>query len=157
MLIIKFCSIAAFAYLTLCGAVSAETLSIATSGQFSSDVTPTQLAAPGGTFLLSFDLSGTPSVANPDLTGFDAPFTSFSYELNGAKVSAVPQSVRFSTTDDLGLFTVYFGPQSGFDDNGNPIPEFSFEGTQSLFRRHHQPHYPGRYLPSGRMDLLRYL
>jgi hypothetical protein len=40
-----------------------------------------------------------------------------------------PASIRFFTASNLGMFTAFFGPQSGFS-GGVPIPEFSFQGAQ---------------------------
>ena len=74
-------------------------------------------------------MDSNPVASNVDQLGFDAPFTDFTYSLNNSVVAASPASIRFSTDSDLGLFTVFFGPESGFS-NGVPIPEFSFQGAQ---------------------------
>jgi len=46
-------------------------------------------------------------------------------------VAVTPEEIRFATNSNLGLFTVYFGPETGFM-NGMPIPIFSFEGDQAF-------------------------
>ncbi len=108
----------------------ASTLVISVGEQFSSSVTPTPLASPSGSWTMSFDVNSTPAATNTDPFGFDAPFANFSYHLNGVPVAMSPESIRFATDANLGLFTVYFGPESGYDSNGNAIPEFSFLGSQ---------------------------
>jgi hypothetical protein len=49
--------------------------------------------------------------------------------LNGGSVAATPQFIRFYTNAGGGLFTLFFGPETGFS-NGQPIPEFTFSGNQ---------------------------
>jgi hypothetical protein len=98
-------------------------------GQFGPGVTADQLAAPNALWALSFEVDTTPAAANPDVFGFDTPFTDFSYMLNGLAVAVTPESIRFYTSADGGLFTIFFGPETGFF-NGMPIPEFSFSGDQ---------------------------
>jgi hypothetical protein len=51
--------------------------------------------------------------------------------LNGANVAVAPASIRFYNNAAGGLFTLFFGPESGFL-NGQPIPELSFEGDQAF-------------------------
>ena len=80
---------------------------------------------------MQFVIDSNPSANNVDTLGFDAPFTSFSYQLAGTQVNTSPGEVRFSTASNGGLFTVYFGPESGYS-NGTPIPEFLFEGPQAF-------------------------
>ncbi|MBV8571552.1 MAG: beta-propeller fold lactonase family protein [Acidobacteriaceae bacterium] len=62
--------------------------------------------------------------------GFDIPVENFKYSLNGSSVAEMPQSIRLSTASNGGLFTLFFGPQSGYDTSGNPIPELSLSGAQ---------------------------
>jgi len=112
--------------------LNANTVLVSVSGQFASTgVTADQLAAPNATWSMSFDVNNPPQETNVSSTGFDTTFTGFSYTLNGTSVSASPQNIRFFTAGGSqdGLFTVYFGPESGFQ-NGNPIPEFEFLGPQ---------------------------
>ncbi len=118
---------------TLSGLARASTLAVSVSGQFSSPQgnQASQLWAPNAKWSLSFATNSNPSVSNTDLLGFDAPFSQFSYQLNGSNVAAAPTSIRFATAGNLGLFTLFFGPESGYS-NGNPIPEFSFEGPQAF-------------------------
>ena len=118
---------------TLPGLAHASTLLVSVSGQFSSPSgnQVSQLWAPNATWSLSFDVESNPTASNTNTVGFDAPFSDFSYELNGSGVAASPASIRFATTGGLGLFTLFFGPESGYS-NGNPIPEFSFEGLQAF-------------------------
>ena len=110
-------------------AVRAASLQFSASGQFGSAVTPTQLSGPDATWNLSFVVDSNPAAGNVDQSGFDAPFTDFIYSLNNSVAAASPASIRFYPASNLGLFTVFFGPESGFS-NGAPIPEFSFEGAQ---------------------------
>ena len=117
--------------LIVCGIARADTLNVSVSGTFGAGVTTDAIAAPAESWALGFDVDMHPAPANPDVLGFDAPFSNFTYTLNGAAVAVTPEEVRFETTGDLGLFTVYFGPESGFV-NGSPIPIFSFEGAQAF-------------------------
>jgi RHS repeat-associated protein len=103
--------------------------SVSVSGQFGSGVTADQLAAPDGTWALSFDVDSNPAATNTDAFSFDAPFSDFTYLLNGSAVAVSPQSIRLYESGDGGLFTLFFGPETGFF-NGMPIPEFSFSGGQ---------------------------
>jgi RHS repeat-associated protein len=108
---------------------SASMITVSVSGQFGSGVTADQLAAPGELWAISFDVASNPVAANTDAFSFDAPFSDFSYLLNGSAVAVSPQSIRFYESGDGGLFTLFFGPETGFI-NGMPIPEFSFSGNQ---------------------------
>ncbi len=131
---------------TACGFAAASTLNVSLTGQFSSSVTTTPLSAPGGAWDISFNVPSNPSAANTDLLGFDTSFSGFSYQLNGSNIATAPQSIRFSTTSNLGLFTLFFGPESGQDSNGNPIPEFSFQGKQAFSGTTNSPTIvPGTY------------
>jgi hypothetical protein len=107
----------------------ADIETVSASGEFTSAVSADQLAAPSETWALSFEVDSNPTAAHPDEFGFDAPFSDFSYTLNGSAVAVTPESIRFYTSSDGGLFTVFFGPESGFF-NGMPIPEFGFSGGQ---------------------------
>ena len=109
----------------------ADTLTVSADGQFSSSVIADQLAAPRGSWSLSFSVDSNPAVSNADALGFDAAFNNFSYTLDGATVAVTPGEIRFATGGNLGLFTVYFGPETGFL-NGSPIPIFSIEGDQAF-------------------------
>ena len=128
----RFAFITALLLSSACGLAAASDLNVAVSGQFSSSVSPSQLAAPSGKFAISFYVPSTPMASNTDTLGFDTTFTGFEYQLNGSKVSAVPDYVRFATAGNLGLFTLFFGPESGFDSNGIAVPEFSFSGGQAF-------------------------
>jgi hypothetical protein len=102
--------------LILCAlAVSATgtTLYVQASGEFTSGVTADDMAVPGDTWLLSFDVDSNPVAGNPDSLGFDAPFSNFTYTVGGSPVSVTPGEIRFFTSDNGGLFTIYFGPENG--------------------------------------------
>jgi hypothetical protein len=108
----------------------AAPITISVSGQFPSSITAVPpLAAPNATFSISFVVDSNPTPSNMTSTGFDAPFSGFSYRLNGAPVGSTAQFIRFFTASDNGLFSVFFGPESGFM-NGIPIPIFEFQGPQ---------------------------
>jgi hypothetical protein len=120
-------------FLTMISLASASTLVITGSGQFSStDVPAPPLAQPGAVFAFSFSIDSNPIVSNATSLGFDVEFQNFVYKLNNAIVNVTPDDIRFSTAANGGLFTLFFGPESGFL-NGVPIPEFEFRGPQ-LFR-----------------------
>jgi hypothetical protein len=116
-----------FCFLT--ALAQADTITASAAGQFGAGVTADQLTASGGLWAFSFDLDSNPTAANTDAFSFDAPFSGFSYLLNGSAIAVSPDSIRFFTSDDGGLFTLFFGPETGFL-NGIPIPEFSFSGAQ---------------------------
>lgn len=109
--------------------VTAAPLAVSVSGQFGVAVTADSLAGPGDSWTISFDIDSSPVTANADALGFDAPFSDFSYLLNGSAVAVSPESIRLYTTTGGGLFTVFFGSETGFY-NGQPIPEFTFSGNQ---------------------------
>ena len=107
----------------------ADVLTVSVAGQFGPGVAADQLAAPDELWALSFEVDSSPAAANTDVFGFDAPFSDFSFMLNGSTIAVSPESIRFFTSSDGGLFTIFFGPETGFFD-GMPIPEFSFSGDQ---------------------------
>jgi hypothetical protein len=111
------------------GTASASMLTVSITGQFGPGVTDDQLASPDGTWALSLDVDSNPAVTNFDVFSFDAPFSDFIYLLNDSSVAVSPQSIRFFESSDGGMFTLFFGPETGFV-NGMPIPEFSFSGDQ---------------------------
>jgi RHS repeat-associated protein len=108
---------------------SANVFMVSAAGQFGSGVIADQLAAPNASWGVTFAVNSDPAAANTDAFGFDAPFSDFSYRLNGSALAVAPESIRFFTSDDRGLFTVFFGPETGFFD-GMPIAEFGFSGDQ---------------------------
>lgn len=122
--------VSAFLLSVFCAVSPATTLRVSATGQFSSDVVNTPYAGPNETFSLSFYLPPNPPVTNTDTLGFDSYFLGFSYQLNGAQVPVGPVFVRFATSTNSGLFSVFLGPEGGYDSNGNPVPQFSFEGSQ---------------------------
>jgi hypothetical protein len=127
------------------GRAVAETLLVSTSGVFGSSVTTGQLTGPNQSWAMAFDVDGNPAATNTDSFGFDAPFSNFSYLLNGSPVAASPESIRFYTDPDGGLFTIFFGPEAGFS-NGLPIPEFSFSGNSVFSETTTNPSIlPGSY------------
>ena len=114
------------------GLLKADAVLYTLSGQFSSTgVTKDSLAAPGGSWTMSFEVSIPPQTSNVTSTGFDAAFSLFNYTLNGSAVNASPQSIRMFTSGGIqnGGFTAFFGPESGFS-NGAPIPELEVLGPQ---------------------------
>lgn len=117
--------------LAFSGVAHASDLVVAVSGQFSNPAgdQASTLWAPNATWSLSFDVNSSPAVTNTTTLGFDVPVSQFTYKLNGATVSDAPTNITFSTAGNGGLFTLYFGSESGYV-NGMPIPEFSFEGAQ---------------------------
>jgi hypothetical protein len=120
------------AWVMLCASAvpaSASTLTMSVSGQFGPGVSADQLAAPNALWALSFTVDSNPAAANSDALGFDAPFSAFTYMLSGSAVAVSPGEIRFFTSANGGLFTIFFGPETGFL-NGMPIPEFSFSGGQ---------------------------
>jgi 4-phytase/acid phosphatase len=117
--------------LLTCAAASASSIDISTTGRFSSsDASAGSLVAPGAVWSLNFIASSTLVISNGSATSFDIAFSSFRYTLNGISVAATPSSIRLYDTPDGGLFTLFFGPETGFTTSGQPIPEFSFEGAQ---------------------------
>jgi 4-phytase / acid phosphatase len=111
---------------------NADSLLISTSGEFSgSGISANSMAADGAEWTASFVINSMPAVSNLDAQSFDVSFSSFDYTLNGANVAAAPSSIRFYNNAAGGLFTLFFGPESGFM-NGQAIPELSFEGDQAF-------------------------
>jgi hypothetical protein len=103
-------------------------LSFSTSGSFAAGDFQDALVTPGATWQLSFKVDSPPSATNAGLDGLDIGFGDFSYLVNNSPVAATPQSIRFYQAANNGLFTVFFGSESGADARGNFIPEFSFSG-----------------------------
>ena len=123
----------AFTLIVICSlavVMRAAPVSISTAGAFSASDTANALAVPGASWTLSFTVDNPPAVSNAGLDGFDAPFSDFSYSVNGSSVGTSPQSIRLLSSPSDGLFTLFFGPESGMDSNGKLIPEFSFSGPQ---------------------------
>ena len=120
------------AFLASCELANASTLVVSASGQFSNtDVSAPPLETPGGIFAFRFTVDSNPVVSNVSPSGFDVSFTNFVYQLNNAPVNVAPDAIRFFTAANGGLFTLFFGPESGFV-NGVPIPEFEFRGPQAF-------------------------
>ena len=137
---------ALLAFSSLAVVTRAAPVSISTSGAFSSSDTANALAVPGGRWTLSFTLDNPPAVSNAGLDGFDAPFSAFSYSVNGSSMGASPQTIRFLGAPSDGLFTLFFGPESGMDSNGKLIPEFSFTGPQIYTGSNQNPTFtPGSF------------
>ena len=112
------------------GVISAAPFTVSTSGTFSTAATATALVTPGADWNFRFNLDSQPVASNTRIGSFDVAFSDFSYIVNSSTVAAAPSSIRFSDTAGLGLFTLYFGPESGVQDNGNYTPEFAFYGPQ---------------------------
>ncbi len=108
----------------------AAPITIQTTGTFSSSDTQNALASPGAPWQLSFTADNQPAATNIGTDGFDLPFSNFAYTLNGQTVAASPDSIRLYGAANNGLFTVFFGPESGVDASGGFIPEFTFSGPQ---------------------------
>lgn len=113
---------------------SASPILVSVSGQFSDldenpDIVANDLIAPDGIFSLRFIVDSNPTPSDSLVGGFDLLFSSFQYELNSTPVNVTPDFIRFFTTPAGGLFSVFFGPKTGFL-NGVPIPVFEFTGTQ---------------------------
>jgi len=113
------------------GSSYANPLQVSATGVFSQTTISDQVVSPGARWAMQFVIDSSPAVTNGDTLGFDIPSTSFSHQLGGTQVNTAPDEVRFFTAGCGGLFTVYFGPQSGFT-NGAPVFESSFEGPQAL-------------------------
>src|SRR5882762_2222098 len=95
------------------GAARAGTLVVSASGQFSStDISAPPLEQPNGTFTFSFAVDSNPLVSNVSASGFDVVFQNFLYKLNNTAVNVAPGEIRFSSTANGGLFTLFFGPES---------------------------------------------
>ncbi len=116
--------------LTFTGVASASTLAVSTSGSFGTADTVTSLTAPGASWAFSFNVNSQPVTSNTLASSFDVAFSNFNYKLNGTSVSETPSSIRFYDGSSQGLFTVFFGPESGILNNGNYTPEFSLYGPQ---------------------------
>ena len=128
---------------------SAATIALSTSGTFASSDSPGLLVAPNARWTFGFTVDSNPMAGNVSALGFDAPFQAFNYTLNGVPVAVSPASIRFATLANQGLFTLFFGPESGFM-NGVPIPEFSLTGPQLFSGTTSQPTMiTGAFLASG--------
>ena len=123
----------AASFLGLSGLVHASTLTVSASGKFSSPAgnQAGQLWAPNATWAFSFNVNSSQAVTNTTAVSFDIPVSQFTYTLNGVSVATAASFITFDTSSNLGLFTLYFGPESGYL-NGSPIPEFLFEGAQAF-------------------------
>ncbi len=101
---------------------------VTATGQFDSFASATTLSAPDATWSLGFTVNSPASNATPQ--GFDVSFSNFSYDLNGSPVSDSPEHIRFFDASSGGMFTVFWGSETGYDSMGNPIPELSLAGDQ---------------------------
>jgi len=115
---------------SMCGLASANTIFVSVSGQFGAAVASDSYASPGTMWQLGFNVDDHPVASNADTLGFDVPFSNLGYSLGGAAVPLPVSAIRLSSLSNLGLFSVFFGPESGFFNNGTAVPEFSFEGPQ---------------------------
>lgn len=133
---------------------NAAPILLSVSGQFSDidtnpDIVPNDLIVPDGIFSLSFVFDSNPTPSDVTVGGFNAPFSNFQYFLNNVPVNVTPDFVRFWTTPTGGLFTVFFGPTSGFV-NGVPIPVFEFSGPQLFTGPNSAPVFaPGTFQAAG--------
>ncbi len=110
--------------------LTALPIQVSASGRFaSSDIADTPLVAPNANWGVSFIVNSPPTVTNVISTGFDTSFQNFRYTLNGTPVSTVTPNLRLFSSGGGGLFTLFFGPESGFDGSGNPIPELQLSGS----------------------------
>jgi len=117
-------------FFSMCGLANANTIFVSVSGQFGSAVTSDSYASAGTMWQLGFNVDDHPVAANTDTLGFDVPFSNLGYNLGGTAVPLPVSAIRFSSLANLGLFSVFFGPESGFFSDGTAVPEFSFEGPQ---------------------------
>ena len=101
---------------------------VSASGQFDLSAASTTLSAPDAVWSLSFNVNSPASDATPQ--GFNVPFSNFTYELNGSPVFDTPEYIRFFDASSGGMFTVYWGSETGYDSLGNSIPELSLSGNQ---------------------------
>lgn len=108
---------------------SGSVLTLSVSGQFSNSAKPTLLASPNQIWSLQLDVESSPLISNSSGGDFDIAFSNFRYTLGGIRTAVFPESVRFYSSAGHGLFSVFFGPQTGFSD-GIPIPIFEFDGPQ---------------------------
>lgn len=111
---------------------SAASLQVSVSGVFDSSIVAGPLAAPNETFSVSFIINSTPAASSVTTAGFDVPFSNFTYTLNGTVVNVPAQEIEFFNTANNGLFTLFFGPQSGYTSTGAVVPEFEFDGPQAF-------------------------
>lgn len=108
----------------------AGTLTVSSSGMFSSGAPVTTWSAPSTTWSFSFNISSTPGVSNPDANGFDTTFSAFSYSLGGGSVATTPTRIRFFSTAASGLLEVNF--VDGSMPEANPDTGFIFSGSQAF-------------------------
>ena len=131
------------------GLTGAAPLTVAANGVFLSSDSPTASATPSATWRLMFSVDNQPKATNAGSSSFDVPFSNFSYLLNGNAVSISPESIRLYSAATSGLFTVFFGPESGTGPNGNFVPEFTFSGPQLFSGSAQNPSIlPGSYAVS---------
>jgi len=119
-------------FLTTCSLANAATIFVSVSGQFGAAIPSDPYAAPGASWFLGFNVDDHPAVTNADTLGFDARLSNLTYRLNGSAVSLPASALRFFNIANLGLFTIFFGPEAGFFSDGTAVPEFSFEGPQTF-------------------------
>jgi hypothetical protein len=111
--------------------VLAGTLTVASSGMFSSGAPTTTWSAPSTSWSFSFNVSDTPVVSNPDSNGFDVPFSSFSYVLGGGSVATTPARIRFFSSIANGLLEVNF-VDTAVPPDGSPGTGFAFNGAPAF-------------------------
>ena len=81
-----------WAMLCVCAApAGADTILV--SGQFGSGATADQFAAPDALWALSFTADSNPAAANLGCVRIDAPFSDFSYTMNGSPVTVSPGNI----------------------------------------------------------------
>ena len=116
---------------------------VSVSGQFSNvSQAATPLWAPNGTWALSFDVNSSPTVTYPTTLSFDPQVSNFTYSLNGKSVAATLNYATFFTTNNSGLFSLYF--------NGSSAPEFDFSGAQAFSGTTSSPTFSaGTYAVTG--------
>src|SRR5579871_6722101 len=108
----------------------AGTLTVSSSGMFSSGAPITTWSAPSTTWSFSFNISSTPGVSNADSNGFDTTFSAFSYSLGGGSVATTPTRIRFFSTAASGLLEINF--VDGSMPEANPDTGFIFSGSQAF-------------------------
>jgi hypothetical protein len=95
------------AFLVFAASLSAGSITISDSGTFSAGTATSTYSAPNETWSFSFTVDTNPAVFGV-LPGdyFSAPFTGFTYSLNGSSLAITPANIEFFSLGDEGLFNI---------------------------------------------------